>query len=127
MWFVTADTGSAGVGELAVEVKVGGRSVPVKTVDKGFRIFGVQFTPCIAARHLVCMRFAGQRLTGKLPIAPCTGVAAQLTVVCKRLELGQGERPHEGLGHALLGHALLGQECMCSFPLSQFQPFTYYC
>jgi len=62
---VTADTGSAGVGDLEVDVKVAGRSVPVKTVDKRFRIFGVQFTPTVAARHLVSVYFAGQQLTGK--------------------------------------------------------------
>jgi len=62
---MTVDTGSAGVGELEVDVTVGGRSVPVKTVDKGFRMFGVQFTPTIAVRHLVYVYFAGEQLTGK--------------------------------------------------------------
>ena len=59
------DTGSAGVGELKAIVKVGGRSVPVKTVDKGFRIFSVQFTPTVASRHLVYIYFGGEQLTGK--------------------------------------------------------------
>jgi len=59
------DTGSAGVGELEVDVKVSGRHVPVQIVDKGFRIFSVQFTPIIASRHLVYIYFAGEQLTGK--------------------------------------------------------------
>jgi len=59
------DTGSAGVGELDVSVKVGGRHVPVKMIDKGFRIFSVQFTPGVASRHLVYVYFAGEQLTGK--------------------------------------------------------------
>ena len=62
---VTVDTGSAGVGELEVSVKVSGRHVPVKTVDKGFRIYSVQFTPRVATRHLVYIYFAGEQLTGK--------------------------------------------------------------
>ena len=65
VWYrVSADTGSAGVGELEVDVEVGGRPVPVKTVDKGFRIFGVQFTPTVPSRHLVYVYFAGEQLTG---------------------------------------------------------------
>ena len=59
------DTGSAGVGELEVTVEVGGRPVPVKTIDKGFRIFSVQFTPSVASRHLVYIYFASEQLTGK--------------------------------------------------------------
>ena len=59
------DTGSAGVGELDVGVEVRGRRVPVKTVDKGFRIFGAQFTPTVAHRHLVYVYFAGEPLTGE--------------------------------------------------------------
>lgn len=63
--YVVVDTGSAGVGDLEVAVKVAGRTVPAKTVDKGFRIFGVQFTPSVATKHLVHVYFAGEQLTGK--------------------------------------------------------------
>ena len=59
------DTGSAGVGELDVSVTAAGRHVPVKSIDKGFRIFSVQFTPAVATRHLVYVYFAGEQLAGK--------------------------------------------------------------
>jgi len=62
---ITVDTGSAGVGELDVSVEVSGRHIPAKTVDKGFRIYSVQFTPRVATRHLVHIYFAGEQLTGK--------------------------------------------------------------
>jgi len=59
------DTGTAGVGELEVSVEVSGRRIPAKMIDKGFRIYGVQFTPRVATRHFVHVYFAGQQLTGK--------------------------------------------------------------
>jgi len=67
------DTGSAGVGELEATVKVGSRRVPVKTIDKGFRIFSIQFTPTITSKHLVYIYFAGEQLTGKFCF--CTSIA----------------------------------------------------
>jgi len=78
---VSADTGSAGVGELEVDVKVGGRSVPVKTVDQGFRIIGVQFTPTIAAKHLVYVFFAREQLTGKYRRRLYAGRASTIAIL----------------------------------------------
>ena len=60
------DTASAGVGELDVSVMVHGRHVPVKTVDKGFRIVTAGFTPTVTGRHSIYVHFAGEQLTGKL-------------------------------------------------------------
>ena len=63
------DLGSAGVGELEVVVKVSNYKVPTKIIDKGFRVFAVQFMPKIPNRHVAYVMFSDESVPGKCLIA----------------------------------------------------------
>jgi len=62
---VLVDTGSAGAGDLDVVVKSNNYRVPSRIIDKGFRVFTVQFMPKAPTRHIAYVTFATEPVPGK--------------------------------------------------------------